>query len=527
VTGPRGMTRVSRSYSVLLALALASGLSGCGEVSNRAVRYRAEQLLWHADLEESAVRLRDETPDSTTLLGLRAPYLDVAKKVKIPQVSPSASKEERETARDVMRLVGNADLQAARLAVQANRPDLGIESMKRVQAMAGDDTLMLRRADFFLVGTLRQYKRYEEAVALMKTMLERYPPMAPQSAKDEDAILAIPEAIVRLYRDLNDSTRANAALNDAGTYYRRVLSTPHTPLLDAQVRARLIRVELEQGDWNAGLKDVEILRRMATASPSLKDLEPEIRYSEAKLHMMHKGRENPNESLAMFDKVAKDFPRSPFAGRALMDAATLLELHGRKPEALNYYRQITASYDNQPDIAPPAFFRRAMLEDQLGDWERSKNLLEGIPVRYPETMAALEAPIAIANHYARIGQADAAKQAVKRAILTYQKLIERDTTSGYTPLFRWSIIRCQALLGDKPGILRTVDEMVQNDMGHPITEQALLAGARVAHQLKQDDRARAYLQNMLVNYPRSPMVPDVKRELAKLPPRGKSPAKGT
>jgi tetratricopeptide (TPR) repeat protein len=521
------MTRVSRSYSVLLALALASGLSGCGDVSNRALRYRAEQLLWHADLEESAVRLRDERPDSTTLLGLRAPYLDVGKKVTIPQVPPSASKEERAVATDVMRLVGDADLQAARLAVQANRPDLGIESMKRVQAMAGNDTLMLRRSDFFLVGTLRQYKRYEEAVVLMKTMLERYPPIPTQTTHEEDAILNIPEAIVRLYRDLNDSTRANEALNDAGTYFRGVLATPHPPILDAQVRARLIRVELEQGDWSAGLQDVGILRRLASASPALKDLEPEIRYAEAKLHMMHSGKANPDESLAMFNQVAKDFPKSPYAGRALMDAATLLELHNRLPEALNYYRQITASYDTQPDIAPPAFFRRAMLEDKLGDWERAKNLLEGIPVRYPETMAALEAPIAIANRYARVGQADAAKAAVKRAILTYQKLIERDTTSGYTPLYRWSIIRCQALLGDQAGVLRTVDEMVQKDMGHPIVEQALLQGARIAHQTKQDDRARAYLQNYLVNYPRGAMVPDVKRELAKLPPRGKSPAKGT
>jgi TolA-binding protein len=241
---------------------------------------------------------------------------------------------------------------------------------------------------------------------------------------------------------------------------------------------------------------------------------------------MHTGRENPNESLAMFDKVAKDFPKSPFAGRALMDAATLLELHNRLPEALSYYRRITASYDNQPDIAPPAFFRRAMLEDKLGDWERAKNLLEGIPVRYPETMAALEAPIAIANRYARVGQADAAKQAVKKAILTYQNLIQRDTTSGYTPLYRWSIIRCHALLGDEAGVLRTVDEMVQRDMGHPITKQALLQGARIAHQMKQDNRARAYLQNMLVNYPRSPMVPAVKRELAKISP-GRSPAKGS
>jgi outer membrane protein assembly factor BamD (BamD/ComL family) len=527
VNRPVASTRAGRWGAALLALALAAGLAGCGQTSHRALRYKAEKLMWTADREETAARLRDEKPDSATLLSLREPYLEVSKKVKVPVVSPTASKEDRATALDVARLVGNAELQAARLAVQANRPDIAIEEMKQVQARAGDDTLMLRRADFFLVGTLRQYRRNEEAVALMRSMLDRYPPLSPETSTEEDAILAIPEAIVRLYRDLNDEANAKAALDEAGAYYRRILATPRPPLLDVQVRARLIRVELEQGDWNAGLQDVQTLRRMAAASPSLKSLEPEIRYSEAKLHLMHTGKTNPNEAVAMLDKVTSDFPRSPFAGRALMDGATLLEQLGRKQEALDRYRQITTAYDNQPDIAPPAFFRRAMLEEQLGDWDRAKNLLEGIPVRYPETMAALEAPIAIASRYARVGQGDAATLAVHRAIDTYHRLIERDTTSVYGPLYRWSIIRCQMLLGDRAGMLQTVDDMARLDMGHPITEQALLQGARAAHRINQDARAKAYLQKFLASYPKSPLVPDVKRELGKLQAAGTKPAKGT
>jgi hypothetical protein len=125
-------------------------------------------------------------------MALREPYLDVGRKVEIPKVTASSSKDDSTVARDIMRLVGNAELQAARLAVTANRPDIAIETMKRVQAMAEGDTLMLRRADFFLVGTLRQYKRYGEAVALMRSMLERYPPIPSGTSEEEDAILAIP-----------------------------------------------------------------------------------------------------------------------------------------------------------------------------------------------------------------------------------------------------------------------------------------------------------------------------------------------
>jgi tetratricopeptide (TPR) repeat protein len=255
-------------------------------------------------------------------------------------------------------------------------------------------------------------------------------------------------------------------------------------------------------------------------------LEPEIRYSEAKLHMMHTGKEKPDEALALFERVAQDFPRSPFAGRALMDAGTLCEMHGRKEQALSYYRRVTTSYDRLPDVAPPAFYRRAMLEDQLGDWESAKNLLDGIPVRFPETMAALEAPIAIANRYARVGQQDAAREAVRKAIDTYQGLIDRDTTSAFCVLYRWATLRCQMRLDDNKGALRTVDEMVRKDMGQAITEQALLHGARIAHQHDQDLRARGYLQLFLANYPKSPLVGDVKKSLAKLPPANSKPKTG-
>jgi len=81
-------------------------------------------------------------------------------------------------------------------------------------------------------------------------------------------------------------------------------------------------------------------------------------------------------------------------------------------------------------------------------------------------------------------------------------------------------------LEDNKGALRTVDEMVRKDMGQAITEQALLHGARIAHQHDQDLRARGYLQLFLANYPKSPLVGDVKKNLAKLPPANSKPKTG-
>jgi hypothetical protein len=74
----------------------------------------------------------------------------------------------------------------------------------------------------------------------------------------------------------------------------------------------------------------------------------------------------------------------------------------------------------------------------------------------------------IANRYARVGQQDAAREAVRKAIDTYQGLIDRDTTSAFCVLYRWATLRCQMRLDDNKGALRTVDEMVRKDMGQAI-----------------------------------------------------------
>jgi outer membrane protein assembly factor BamD (BamD/ComL family) len=180
------------------------------------------------------------------------------------------------------------------------------------------------------------------------------------------------------------------------------------------------------------------------------------------------------------------------------------------------YKQVGERYPQEREVAPLAQFRRAMLEEQMGDWDQAKNLLEAIPLSYPESQAAIQAPIAVARRYYRVGNVEAGKAALRRAIGTFENLITRDSTASFGPFYRWAILQCNVTLEDRNAALAIVDEMARVNKGHPFTAQALLEGARLASQSKNPDRARVYLRQFLADYPNSPLVDRVKRDLQTL-----------
>jgi tetratricopeptide (TPR) repeat protein len=500
--------RAIAARAAMVALALA--VTGCGGVGSLAERYRVQRTLWWAQRTEASARLARQKPDSTALLLLREGYLRVPAQARRPYVRGTTTAE-RAIGTETARLVGHAELQAARLAVEANRTDLALEEMANVAAMADEDSLIRREADFFRVGTLRQAGRYAEAIQVLKEMMTRYQPSAPKQLGEADPILAAPEGIVRMTRDMGDVEGAKRELAAAGDYYRALLRKPQPPALEAEILARLVSVELEQADWNSGARDLAALDTLVTSTPALAPLIPEVRYSQAKLIAAR--TKNMAQVAALLDKVAKDFPDSPYAARALLESGALLESMGRKSEAMARYRMAATRYSSDPVVGPAATYRQAMLSEQLGNWAEAKNLLESIPVKYPDTEAAVQAPVAIAQRYAREGNRAAAETALRRAIEVYQGLIQRDTASAYVPAYRWSIIRCYNTLGDWGQALSWTDEMVSHNMGNPFTAEALLEGARLANAHRLQDRARGYLEQFLANYPQSPLVPDVKREL--------------
>jgi TolA-binding protein len=505
--------RMSRFlYGSWRALALASCLAlvaGCSRLEGMATRYRAERMVWEARRQETRLRIGKAAPDSATMLRIRAEYQKVRQTFPPPFLEGSG-KDVPGLRADIARQVGMAELTASRTALFAHRPELALESARWVASIAAADTGLGREADLATVMALRGLRRYDEAVTTMRAMLDRYPPVPPPSPEQEDQILGIPDAIIQLHSEVGDSSRIGGDQAYAVAYYRRILSGNPPPFLESQVRARLSRTLLEMGDASAAFEEVSALRRLVQRTPALQSLEPELLYSEARIRGMQKDYKN---ALQLYDTVVKAHPTSPFAARALLDAAIIAERMNDMEGAIARYRAIVERTKPDPGIGAVASYRMAMVKDQMGKWDEAKQLLETIPLKYPKSRAGVEAPFAIVEHYSRSRQPDAAKGALLKAVDTYRSMIGRDSGSAYATICRWNILRAYTVLGRWKDALATVDEMADRDRGAAITAEALFQGAQIARSNGDNTKSNVYLQRLVLEYPKSPRAEAVRKFL--------------
>lgn len=485
-------------------------LAGCSQLDGMATRFRVERMLFDAQRTETRLRIGKAAADSATLLRIYFEYRKPRLTFRAPYFAGSGAGAEK-IRRDITRQIGLAELTASRTALQAHRPDLAIENARWVVTVAGTDTVLAREGAVAMVVCLRALRAFDEAIMMMRTMLERFPPSEPRTPDQEDPILNVPDAIIELRGETADSSMVGKDRAYAVAYYRRLLAAHPSPFLESQVRARLSRTLLESGDAGAAFAEVSTLRALVQRTPGLRSLEPELLYTEGRIRGMQKDYKG---ALSIYDGIAKTHPASPFAARALLDAAVIAERTLKPSDAVARYRAILDRPNPDPAIASVASFRMAMVMDQIGRWEDAKQILEGIPTQYPRSRAGVEAPFAIVDHYNRSRQPDAAKAALAKAVETYRTMIRQDTASVYATVYRWNTLRALVALGRAKDAMAIVDEMAANDRGAPVTAEALFQGAQIALAGGDNVKSDVYLQRIVMEYPGSPRAASVRKYLS-------------
>lgn len=497
---------LTRALGCLLAGLL---LIGCSDERPRTLLYRAEKALYEARKVETEARLGNPKPDSTTLLRIRQAFLKV--RAAAPGPYPiEGDKDARDVALATVRAVGAAEASGVRLALEAQRPDLAIEAAKRLQEEAKADTAMARQAAFMEVAAYQVMRRYDDAIAQMKKILATIPPHPP-SGGAEDPILALPDAIIELKRNLGDEEGARREVRAALEYYQRVLPEAKSPALQAQIRARILSKYLDLGQVGRALEEVNTLEKLVASTPSLRPMLAEVAFAKGKIRAQTE--KDPTEGIAILDRIAIDLPDSPLAPRAIFEAGVQAEAKNRLDIAKARYEAVLQRFPRATEVASLSLFRLALIEEKTGDWRIAKGTLESIPIRYPRSTAAAEAPMAVIQHYMRQNQVTAAKLYFPKALATYRGLVSRDSTGRVAPVVRFKMYQLYLVQPDSSGVYAMTEEMLANDPTHPYTAQVLLESARAAKRFGNSARAVDYLRRFLKYFPNTSYTADVRREL--------------
>ena len=113
------------------------------------------------------------------------------------------------------------------------------------------------------------------------------------------------------------------------------------------------------------------------------------------------------ESADVYLKVAAQYPGTGAAGRAILQAATVLFEQEKYAEALAQFQRFTHVYPDSPFL-PQAFLGVATCADAQGRTAEAIQAYENLVKRFPGSIVAPQAEFALANNYESQGKLEQA-----------------------------------------------------------------------------------------------------------------------
>ena len=156
------------------------------------------------------------------------------------------------------------------------------------------------------------------------------------------------------------------------------------------------------------------------------------------------GRPEPAATAEDYLKVAKAYPKTAAAERALLLAAGAAFTEGKYAEAQAQFQSFVKEHTDRPFAATAAYGAATSLEAQ-GKPEEALAAYQNIEMRYPKSALVGEAKLAVARLYE-------AKDQPEQALKTYDEIAKTGTMSSAGGQ---AMMRKQYLLSMYPGLGKT------------------------------------------------------------------------
>jgi TolA-binding protein len=444
---------------LLVAAALLA--TSCGTDREISRLYRAERELWQADSEYRNLSIRPERVAEDVWFGLARRYVSIADKcVATPGTHAAGSASEGTQA-----VAARALFSAARIHA-ALRDSSGMELLyERMAQQFGDLPSVAAEVAMIRAGIAESRGERLAAAELYESVIGRAEPET-GAAGIAGVVLGLPLRIARLRAVGATDQARDAAYREARAYYERYARDHADERVRIDCEFHLVEIAKDLSRWDEALAVLQQLRTHVQEFTDNHD--PEL------------------------------------APRVLLELASNAGRRGQASEALGYLDRIAKEHSDAPETASWALLARGQLLDNQARWPEALDSYRSIPILFPQSEAALQAPLDIVLHYAQAGDDDGAAAALSQAERDYRDFLTRYPPGRLTLMAREHLARTLALQHKYDAAVTEWLSLGEDLAGSSQGASFLLTAARIAYtQLADTTRATAILEHIAQVYSRA------------------------
>ncbi len=454
-------------------------------------RYRAEKALAEADWQYQNYQIRPADVSDAQWKDLAQTYEQVAQEYTKPVGTVAADS----TVLLTQTLAARALFSAARVYAQLG-DSIHVEQIFETMATNyADVPQVAAEVNLARAGVAEGRRDFAQAAYLYQQVVENTEP-APGLPNAAGAVLELPLRIARLravaagVAGINPETGEPTGepldpvdripyYDDAKAYYERRVRDHDGTRIQIESQAHLAELYADTGDWHEATLALRELERQLGRMEEPPRQPCEVRFAIAGIQM--RTGLPPDSARVTLTNLLEEYPDCPIAPQALAALANNAVQRNQVDEAIDYLERIADEYENETDTAAQAILNKGQLLEANDRWQEALEAFRTLRTEYPITQAALNAPLAIAAHYDRIGNEEAEATALEQAERDYRDFISR-YPPGPSSLFARERLAQTLVLRDKES--EAIDVLVELGTEMQGTRQGastLIAAARMAY----------------------------------------------
>lgn len=405
----------------LLAVCALLPALACAPVDGPLARYRLEQKLWKAQFYERRINISlMRASQRDTRLAIAA-FHDVVG--SDPLADPRASSWDGVVVDDIRNIQVVSRMALASLYFRSERYADASTLYRETIDIADlplDHSLEARLGaarSLYLTGETTAVM--EQCAAIFRELSQNPVFVGGESAIDP-VFMNVPVALVRMYREAGDTTRAREFSRLALGFYDSLAGGKAGPETAFDARLGGLQVTLAMHDWTAAVARLDAI----LVDPLLRsDARPGLELLLGEVHSFP--LRDTARGAEILERVSASYPGTGFAFAAKYDLAMMHTQSGDEERGMAIFREIEQDRGAPASVASRAMFARARVLQRRGAWDDAYTLFRRVEQIYPYSTAAIEAPLVVTRHFIAVGETALARRTLERAREYYLSLLDR------------------------------------------------------------------------------------------------------